>query len=104
MAHTAQEYADAHRHVMKSLNNLHIIQFDVVVAKGQTIPCSLIVAMVLPCYTLSREIHNSIVCRELRFPSLHRDRLAQWRTVQRYPNDGTQGPVDRRGQLCPRRK
>ncbi|KAF7798965.1 hypothetical protein EIP86_010194 [Pleurotus ostreatoroseus] len=33
MAHTAQEYADAHRHVMKSLNNLHIIQFDVVVAK-----------------------------------------------------------------------
>ncbi len=34
MAHTAQEYADAHRHVMQSLNNLHIIQFDVVVPKG----------------------------------------------------------------------
>ena len=33
-AHTAEEYADSHALVMSSLQDLHIIQFDVVVAKG----------------------------------------------------------------------
>ncbi|KAI9699523.1 MAG: hypothetical protein M1820_007154 [Bogoriella megaspora] len=32
-SHTAEEYTEAHSHVMSSLNDLHIIQFDVVVAK-----------------------------------------------------------------------
>lgn len=33
MAHTAEEYSEAHAHVMSALNDLHIVQFDVVVAK-----------------------------------------------------------------------
>ncbi|KAA1476533.1 NTF2-like protein [Dentipellis sp. KUC8613] len=32
-AHTAEEYSEAHAHVMSALRDLHIIQFDVVVAK-----------------------------------------------------------------------
>ncbi|KAI0343418.1 hypothetical protein BDW22DRAFT_1344461 [Trametopsis cervina] len=32
-AHTAEEYAESHSKVMSALNDLHIIQFDVVVAK-----------------------------------------------------------------------
>ncbi|KAL4246235.1 NTF2-like domain superfamily protein [Abortiporus biennis] len=32
-AHTAEEYSEDHMHVMSSLTDLHIIQFDVVVAK-----------------------------------------------------------------------
>ncbi|TCD66233.1 hypothetical protein EIP91_001636 [Steccherinum ochraceum] len=32
-AHTAEEYSESHSHVMSSLQDLHIIQFDVVVAK-----------------------------------------------------------------------
>ncbi|KAI9661184.1 MAG: hypothetical protein M1821_009511 [Bathelium mastoideum] len=33
-SHTPQEYADSHSHVMSSLKDLHIIQFDVVIPKG----------------------------------------------------------------------
>ena len=33
-AHSAEAYADAHRDVMSSLSDLHIVQFDVVSAKG----------------------------------------------------------------------
>jgi hypothetical protein len=33
-AHTAEEYAESHSKVMSALNDLHIIQFDLVVAKG----------------------------------------------------------------------
>lgn len=35
--HTAEEYAESHSKVMNALNDLHIIQFDVVVAKGTLI-------------------------------------------------------------------
>lgn len=38
-SHTPQEYAESHSRVMSSLNDLHIIQFDVVVAKGMVTFC-----------------------------------------------------------------
>ncbi|EKM53524.1 uncharacterized protein PHACADRAFT_186179 [Phanerochaete carnosa HHB-10118-sp] len=44
-AHTAEEYAEAHSHVMSALKDLHIVRFDVVVAKGmwrsRSLPLSL---------------------------------------------------------------
>ncbi|KAI0795289.1 hypothetical protein BC629DRAFT_1439566 [Irpex lacteus] len=33
-AHTAEEYAESHAKVMSALNDLHIVRFDVVVAKA----------------------------------------------------------------------
>lgn len=33
-AHSAEGYSESHSKVMSALNDLHIIQFDVVVAKG----------------------------------------------------------------------
>lgn len=48
MAHTAEEYSEAHAHVMSALNDLHIVQFDVVVAKGLPFPPSFIPSCSLP--------------------------------------------------------
>ncbi|KAI0073587.1 hypothetical protein K474DRAFT_1603134 [Panus rudis PR-1116 ss-1] len=36
-ASTAEEYADEHAKVMSSLTDLHIVRFDVIVAKGQNL-------------------------------------------------------------------
>lgn len=33
-AHTAEEYAESHAKVMRALNNLEIVRFDYVIAKG----------------------------------------------------------------------
>ena len=33
-AHSAEEYAEDHKRVMNALSDLHIVQFDVVTAKG----------------------------------------------------------------------
>lgn len=38
-AHTAEEYAEDHKKVMSALNDLHIVQFDVVTAKGLHCSC-----------------------------------------------------------------
>lgn len=53
-AHTAEEYAQSHSKVMSALSDLHIIQFDVVVAKGGFSACYLVLKMSITYVVLQR--------------------------------------------------